>query len=330
MKVQPVKTYLEALFSPTPPYQTTRKPKLKLSSNSANCGVRSSSYLPHLPSQHNLVTDPRIPRRRRGRIVWGRNDTMGSFPAPRGSFPWMASLFVLYNSGEALFMCAATIVNQHILLTAAHCFTNNKTPETWFARVGDNFILHHDPSEQTFRVKEIIIHENFDPLKDNGGDGRHDIALVILRPHTNGAVIKYNQDVGPICFPKSEFPLANLYVNHCEIAGWGMTEYNNTSSYPDSVRGARIQVGDVPKSYCNHLYQRNVQETGKFCAGGQVDACQEDSGGPLVCRLDDQRYYIIGIVSSGKGCGVYPGLYTEVSKYSNWVMNWVNEITSCI
>lgn len=274
-----------------------------------------------------MVSDPRIPRRRRGRIIWGRNNTMGSLPAPRGSFPWMASLFVLYRSGEALFMCAATIVNQNHLLTAAHCFTNNKTPEAWFARVGDNFILQHDPSEQTFRVKKIIIHEHFDPLRETGGDGRHDIALVVLQPHSDGSVINYSQDVGPICFPQSDVMLTKLYVNHCEIAGWGMTEYNNTSSYPDSVRGARIQVGDVPNSYCNYLYQRNVQDTGKFCAGGQVDACQEDSGGPLVCRLKDQRYFIIGIVSSGKGCGVYPGLYTEVSKYTDWVMKWVQQET---
>jgi secreted trypsin-like serine protease len=27
----------------------------------------------------------------------------------------------------------------------------------------------------------------------------------------------------------------------------------------------------------------------------------------------------VGIVSSGKGCGVYPGLYTEVSRYSDWI-----------
>ena len=46
-------------------------------------------------------------------------------------------------------------------------------------------------------------------------------------------------DVGPICVPKPELPLRTLYESHCEIAGWGMTEYNNTSSYPDSVRAAR-------------------------------------------------------------------------------------------
>ena len=50
----------------------------------------------------------------------------------------------------------------------------------------------------------------------------------------------------------------------------------------------------------NYLYGRDVDNTGKFCAGGSVDACQEDSGGPLMC-LQEGRYVLVGIVSSGKG-----------------------------
>lgn len=69
-----------------------------------------------------------------------------------------------------------------------------------------------------------------------------------------------------------------------------------------------------------------MSATGKFCAGGTVDACQEDSGGPLMCR-DRQTgaYSVVGIVSSGKGCGVYPGLYTEVSRYVDWISFWVRK-----
>ena len=278
--------------------------------------MRTSSYLPHLP-----LARARVPRRR-GRIVWDRNETMGTAPAPSGTFPWLASLFVLFRSGEALFMCAGTVVTPNLILTAAHCFTNNAESDTWFARVGDNFILAPDAHEQTFRVKRIIVHEGFDPLREDGGDGRHDIALVALYPHRDGSLIRFSRDVAPICFPTPDYPLSKLYEEHCEIAGWGMTEYNNTSSYPDSVRAARITVGDIPKNYCDYLYQRDVFNTGKFCAGGSVDACQEDSGGPLVCRLGD-AYHVVGIVSSGKGCGVYPGLYTEVSRYIDWLAYWV-------
>ena len=139
-------------------------------------------------------------------------------------------------------------------------------------------------------------------------------------------LIAFSANVRPICIPpQQDYPLVKLKRYHCEIAGWGMTEYNNSASYPDSVRAARISVGNIPKRYCDYLYKRNVEKTGKFCAGGKVDACQEDSGGPLVCQLDDQKYHFVGIVSSGKGCGVYPGLYTEVSRYLDWLAYWVEK-----
>ena len=85
-------------------------------------------------------------------------------------------------------------------------------------------------------------------------------------------------------------------------------EYNNTSSYPTSIRAAKIKVlpttkklagsqklvilntcktttfsswssttskvGTVRNNRCNSLYGRDVPRTGKFCAGGKVDACQ--------------------------------------------------------
>ena len=72
-----------------------------------------------------------------------------------------------------------------------------------------------------------------------------------------------------------------------------MQEYNNTNSSPDSVRAAKItvvlspegrvvlslcsssgQVNTVSAGVCDYLYGRDVDSTGKFCAGGAVDACQ--------------------------------------------------------
>ena len=35
-----------------------------------------------------------------------------------------------------------------------------------------------------------------------------------------------------------------------------------------------FQVNTVPSSVCDYLYGRDVDKTGKFCAGGSVDACQ--------------------------------------------------------
>ena len=58
-----------------------------------------------------------------------------------------------------------------------------ESSDLWFVRVGDNFILNPEPDEQTFRVKKIIKHHQFKPLShpDGKGDGRNDIALVVLQ-----------------------------------------------------------------------------------------------------------------------------------------------------
>lgn len=90
---------------------------------------------------------------------------------------------------------------------------------------------------------------------------------MILQPHRGSrdlygnsnqvdGLVKFGEDVAPICMlPHSDYPLHKLTGYHCEIAGWGMTEYNNSNSYPDSVRAARITVGDVSDTFCNYLYK---------------------------------------------------------------------------
>ena len=64
----------------------------------------------------------------------------------------MASLFLRQSTGEAYFMCAATIITHRVLVSAAHCFKEEYRDKDWFVRVGDNYILSRDPSEQTFQV----------------------------------------------------------------------------------------------------------------------------------------------------------------------------------
>ena len=60
------------------------------------------------------------------------------------------------------------------------------------------------------------------------------------------------------------------------------------------------------------------------------DACFGDSGGPLSVMINS-TLQIAGIVSWGVGCGRagYPGVYTDVSRYADWMCPYVTSSIGC-
>ena len=71
-----------------------------------------------------------------------------------------------------------------------------------------------------------------------------------------------------------------------------------------------------------------------FCAGyldGGIDSCQGDSGGPLVVvkrkqKTSQDKFVLAGITSWGVGCAApnFPGVYTKVANYENWIHAKIN------
>lgn len=55
---------------------------------------------------------------------------------------------------------------------------------------------------------------------------------------------------------------------------------------------------------------------------------QGDSGGPLVCRRGD-HWTQVGIVSIGLDCGDvnFPGIYSKVSFYVDWITKTIREFS---
>ena len=101
------------------------------------------------------------------------------------------------------------------------------------------------------------------------------------------------------------------------ITGWGAIDVSDFK-FP-----TRLQFATVPifqRGKCSQVYSLFGGITSDMlCAGfdqGGVDACQDDSGGPLVVRGQ-----LAGIVSFGAGCALagYPGIYANVAFLRDFV-----------
>jgi secreted trypsin-like serine protease len=98
----------------------------------------------------------------------------------------------------------------------------------------------------------------------------------------------------------------------------------------------KAQVPLVEDAVCGKAYRdhgANFVDEAMLCAGlfgvGGVDTCQGDSGGPMVAQTPDGAFVQVGIVSWGYGCAQaqYPGVYTEVSTYTEEIRAALAELT---
>jgi len=177
-------------------------------------------------------------------------------------------------------------------------------------------MFEEDEAQTEVDVERIILHPSRNPPETFS----HDIALIkIARP------VELNELVNVICLPTvtDSFPTGS----RCLTAGWGHTEEAGVVS--STVNHVLVPV--VEHDLCGQLYSNISQKLKLFitddmiCAGlseGGRDACQYDSGGPLVhFNRVDQRWLLVGVVSTGYGCARagFPGIYTKVSQFVPWI-----------
>ena len=106
------------------------------------------------------------------------------------------------------------------------------------------------------------------------------------------------------------------------VSGWG--EASPTSSISDVLLEVELPIRK--QMYCRETYgaiRINISDS-QLCAGGIAgkDACQGASGGPLMMKNPkNERWFVAGIVSFGKGCGEQerPGVYTRITSHLNWI-----------
>ncbi|XP_022089497.1 transmembrane protease serine 6-like [Acanthaster planci] len=246
---------------------------------------------------------------------------VGGNDAVRGAWPWYAQL---YFNGR--FSCGGTLVEDRFIISAAHCFegSSRMNPTNWRVILGKYRENDDSGDEHESGVSEVIVHASYDSDTVD-----HDIAILVLSNPPAQPEAGTNPVINSACVDTAASVDESLV---CFIAGFGSTsEGGDVSSV---LKEAEVPI--VDRSRCNHPSSYNGGVTqNMLCAGffeGGIDSCQGDSGGPLVCSRrsrDDatgsevERWYLTGITSWGNGCARpnFPGVYTNVARYGQWIDN---------
>ena len=225
---------------------------------------------------------------------------------------WMAALIKPRSNSADKFCGGALITDGHVL-TAAHCLTK-VTPNDIMVRLGSyDFGNSADPQSVDHKIRAFKIHPEYDERTQ-----ANDIAILVLEKK-----VSLNEDLRPVCLPQER---RDYKESIGTVIGFGSTTYGGRGS--SKLREVSLPIWD--NQQCRGVYGERLVHPTHLCAGtreGGKDSCQGDSGGPFMVQGPSKRWMMVGVVSWGQKCGEpnFPGVYTRVTEYNNWILDNVRD-----
>jgi trypsin len=208
-------------------------------------------------------------------------------------------------------ICGATLIHPDILMSAGHC-------QRAFAAETMVFVGAHevDGMQVTADATRVVVRQY--PYPDiDFVSWDNDLTLFQLNKPVNSLPpVQLNSD------PNVPSPDSTLTA-----IGFGATQ---TGKLSDFLRQVDLYPVDSDTCIQRYVGSTTIDPTAMLCANDPSpghDSCQGDSGGPL---LDKATGIQVGITSFGVGCGdpSFPGVYTRVSTYTNWIHDRICELSA--
>ncbi|XP_042368728.1 serine protease 27-like [Plectropomus leopardus] len=190
-------------------------------------------------------------------------------------------------------------------MTAAHCLTRDDL-RTAEVVLGRNSLWGPNLNEVSRRLDKIECHPSYDFLTNE-----NDICLLKL-----SAPVNFTEYIQPVCLASANSTFHTGVSSW--IAGFGATD-PDSSTLSDILQEVNVPIVGNNECRCTFPYLTDNMICAGFRAGGR-DACQGDSGAPLVTKKGF-TWVQSGVVSFGDGCArpLSPGVYTRVSEYQGWI-----------
>ena len=191
-----------------------------------------------------------------------------------------------------------------------------------------------DANEGVFSdVARIIVHEDFDGRLDSPTVVADIALLKLATDFPDQPPMPYTTD------PGVGVGTAGVSAGTAaSIIGWGADGYNNNTdeatSFPTILQEAETTIISNEDCADANAGVFDINNTHICAQAPGVDTCVADSGSPLMVQESElaggeSNFVQVGITSFGVGCADpdFPGVYTRVSEYVDWIEENLREST---